>query len=165
MTHIGTAVASPTPQGLPRSDRWLCFTWLGSTAPDWQRRDPALATPPLLVREWVGKPRSMLDRSCADALAAVGWLRAGVRQCAPMIHPPDPDRLSRLLGYLDHRDNQQPELQHFCRYGPCDALCHITRHERVVHWQHGLTSGQRVAWAIVPNRAIIGRSSHRPDPS
>ncbi len=102
----------------------------------------------------MAKPRSMLARTYADPVTAVGWLRGEVRQHAPLIRPEDSSRLYRLLGYLDHRDTVEPERQHACRYGQCDVLCYIDRHNRVVHWQHALTSGLGVAWAIIPNRAV-----------
>jgi hypothetical protein len=115
----------------------------------------------LLVREWVNKPGSMLARTCIDPVEAVSWLRDEVRQHALLIRPSDPHRLRRLLGYLDHRHDPQPESQRRCRFGICDVLCCVARHDRVVHWQYRLVNGHGLAWAIVPNRAEDLRGAGR----
>jgi hypothetical protein len=94
----------------------------------------------------------MLARTCTDPREAVGWLRDEVCRWAARLLPPDPDRLGRLLGYLDHR-RADPEIVHLCGFGACDVLCVISRHGRVVHWQHRLTGGHVAVWAIVPDLA------------
>jgi hypothetical protein len=121
--------------------------------PDWQRRDPATPVPPLLVRDWLKKPASMLVKSCTDPRDAVAWLRNESTQWAPRLLPRDPARLGRLLGYLDHRQSRDRNLVHTCSYGPCDVLCAIVRHNRIVHWWHHLPAKHGVVWAIVPTRS------------
>ncbi|GAA0901281.1 hypothetical protein Vau01_120260 [Virgisporangium aurantiacum] len=119
--------------------------------PDWQRRDPASVAPPLLVADWPAKPRSMLARTCTDPRDAVGWLRDEVCRWAARLLPPDTERMGRLLGYLDHRQAPDQRLVHVCGFGSCDVLCAISRHNRVVHWQHQLAGGHALVWAIVPS--------------
>lgn len=150
LIHRSTAVAVPNKFGPPQPDRWRCYGWTGAVVPDWQRRDPASPTPPLLVWDWMKKPVSMLVKTCTDPLEAVAWLQGEVTQLAPRLLPADPERLGRLLGYLDHRLAQDPNLVHTCLYGPCDAPCEIVRHQRVIHWSHHLPANQDVVWAIVP---------------
>lgn len=115
----------------------------------------------MLVRDWLAKPRSMLSRTCTDPHSAVEWLQDEVRQWAVRLLPQDPDRLGRLLGYLDHRQAPDPELVHVCGFGSCDVLCAIVCHSRVVHWQHRLAGGHVVVWAIVPP-APSGPGRRRP---
>jgi hypothetical protein len=146
----GSTVASSNDSGSPQPGRWRCYGWTGAVVPDCQRRDPTTPTPPLLVRDWVNKPQSMLVKTCTDPSEAIAWLRNEATQWAPQLLPADPERLGRLLGYLDHRQAPDPNLVHTCCYGPCDVLCEIVRHDRIVHWSHHVSANQELVWALVP---------------
>ncbi len=134
------------------SDRWQCFTWSGPAVEDRDRRDLTASTPPLRIQDWPRKPKTMLARVCQTPEQAVGWLRDQVEKLAGRIIAPDPGRKDRLLGYLDHRV-ADPAIAHHCALGPCDVLCRIGNHNRIVHWFYPLTGGEVVAWAIVPYRS------------
>lgn len=143
-----TATSAPPLTEVGRAARsCVCLKWQGATMPrDHERRDPTSLTPPLLVSEWLSRPRSMRVHDGVSAATAINWLRSEVQAKAHLFRPLDPGRLARLLGYLDHRQSDNP---HHCAYGPCDALCELTRHKRTLHWQQYLPGGV-VVWAIVP---------------
>ncbi len=143
----------------PLSARWACYRWSGTMPPDADRRNPHLPCPPLLLAEWVNKPTSMCAARYTDARRAVVWLMDEVIAHAERIRPHidgaahDEQLLPRLLGLLDHTRDLAPQLVHRCAFGPCDVLCELTNHNRIVHWQQPLVGGE-VVWAIVGDRAV-----------
>src|SRR4051812_42532166 len=64
---------------------WHAYTYTGHRRPpDGEARDPASATPPLVIAEWPTKPRQMLAGTFAAVDAAVGWLGQQLAETPPM---------------------------------------------------------------------------------
>jgi hypothetical protein len=71
---------------------WHAYSYTGhQRPPDRDARDPLSATPPLVIAEWLAKPRSMLSGTFTDPAAAIGWLEAEVTATPPLptALPPD----------------------------------------------------------------------------
>ncbi|WP_131735631.1 hypothetical protein [Actinomadura roseirufa] len=70
-----------------------CYLWLGDTATaqgpkrDQLCGDLSMATPPVLTRDWLRKPQSMVQQKAATPEAAVSWLEKVFDQhAAKMAH-------------------------------------------------------------------------------
>lgn len=61
-----------------RGLHWHCYSWTGTGAEyanDSARGDNSQATPPLMVRAWLDKPKSMLRHIAHTPEDAVAWLK------------------------------------------------------------------------------------------
>lgn len=64
---------------------WHAYTYTGpARPPDRDARDPHSATPPLVIGEWLAKPRSMLAGTFAAADDAIGWLTTELTRTPPL---------------------------------------------------------------------------------
>ncbi|WP_329176743.1 hypothetical protein [Streptomyces sp. NBC_01477] len=64
---------------------WHAYSYTGhARPPDSEARDPHSAAPPLVVAEWLRKPRSMLVGTFADPDDAVAWLAHQLADTPPM---------------------------------------------------------------------------------
>jgi hypothetical protein len=66
-----------------RGLHWHCYSWTGSGADyanDRLREDNSAASPPLMVREWLNKPRSMLRHVAHTPEDALSWLEQEHRE-------------------------------------------------------------------------------------
>ncbi|GAA2640666.1 hypothetical protein SMC26_44675 [Actinomadura fulvescens] len=66
-----------------------CYLWHGDTATaqgpkrDSLCGDLGMATPPVMTRDWLRKPQSMLQRKASTPHGAVNWLEEAFEQHAP----------------------------------------------------------------------------------
>jgi hypothetical protein len=87
-------------------DHWHAYSYTGPWRPaDREARDPSSATPPLIVAEWVRKPRTMLAGTFTQAQEALAWLAREVAQTPP---PASGLPVPVLLAYARARLGEQP---------------------------------------------------------
>lgn len=64
---------------------WHAYSYTGHTRPpDREARDPLSATPPLVIAEWLAKPRAMLAGTFTNAEGALQWLEQQLNETPPM---------------------------------------------------------------------------------
>lgn len=64
---------------------WHAYAYTGHTRPpDREARDPQSATPPLVVAEWLRKPRTMLAGTFTAPGDAMSWLEQQLAETPPM---------------------------------------------------------------------------------
>ncbi|HEY5834139.1 hypothetical protein [Streptomyces sp.] len=87
-------------------DHWHAYAYTGPTKPeDRDARDPLSATPPLVVREWLRKPRGMLVGTFTEPEAALTWLAAQLAESPP---PPSAVPADTVIGYARERIARHP---------------------------------------------------------
>ncbi|MFI0897767.1 hypothetical protein [Streptomyces sp. NPDC020983] len=85
---------------------WHAYSYTGHMRPpDREARDPLSPTPPLVIAEWLGKPRSMLAGTHTSAEAAAGWLEQQLAETPPM---PTALPAETVLGYARARLAEHP---------------------------------------------------------
>lgn len=73
---MSTVIIDLPPEREPESDEFFCYQYLGPRALDsGARRDPLRETPPFLLKEWLGKPKSMRAKTVFTRDDALAWLR------------------------------------------------------------------------------------------
>lgn len=64
---------------------WHAYSYTGPARPkDSDARNPAAATPPLVIAEWSGKPRAMLAGTFTSVEGAVEWLAEELAAAPPL---------------------------------------------------------------------------------
>lgn len=64
---------------------WHAYTYTGhQRPPDRDARDPNSATPPLVVADWLNKPRSMLAGTFTTVDDAMDWLTKQLSETPPL---------------------------------------------------------------------------------
>jgi hypothetical protein len=85
---------------------WHAYSYTGHTRPaDREARDPLSATPPLVIAEWLAKPRQMLAGTFTDAASAAEWLEQQLTETPPL---PTAVPASAVLDYARARLDGHP---------------------------------------------------------
>ncbi|MBM9509028.1 hypothetical protein [Actinacidiphila acididurans] len=100
---------------------WHAYTYTGvGKPPEGVARDPMSPTPPILVREWLRKPRAMMVGTFTEAGAALGWLAAELEGAPPL---PTSLPVETTLGYARERLGTYPYDQVTRYWTPGGYVC------------------------------------------
>lgn len=88
------------------TSHWHAYAYTGhQRPPDREARDPLSPTPPLVVADWLGKPRSMLAGTFTDVDDAMAWLEKQLTETPPLETAVPP---ALVLDYARARLAQEP---------------------------------------------------------
>jgi hypothetical protein len=86
---------------------WHGYSYTGPSRPkDSDARNPAAPTPPLVIAEWPGKPRSMLAGTFTSVEDAAAWLTQELAATPPLATAVSADLMVR---YARERLGQAPD--------------------------------------------------------
>jgi hypothetical protein len=66
-----------------RGLHWHCFTWQGPRPRDAERRDTRASVPPIVIRQWLEKPVTMMSATARTPEEAARWLDTQPQPSAP----------------------------------------------------------------------------------